>query len=114
MKQVLEAIELERQRQKALLYQGKIKGTAAEIYLLDTDRYLMLARQTGKLAHAISMEADLALIRSELVQTAAICVAWCEALDRESQLTTAQKDSLDRTIRPKKLRKVVEFREGNA
>lgn len=80
----LTAIWRERERQDALKKQGRFQWTAADsecpLYL----RLGMLVEEVGEVARAVQGGHDAGDLREELVQCAAICCAWFEALSKTS------------------------------
>lgn len=87
----LEAIHVERRRQEELKEQGKFAFTCADP-MLDVEKLGVLAEEAGEVAKAVN-ELNAARnatkrkrwrnnLREELVQTAAVCVAWIEAIDK--------------------------------
>lgn len=76
----------ERQRQDTLKQQGKFRYTCADSPLSHAERLAVLAEEFGEVAHevneGINRPIDNKLLRTELIQVAAVCVAWIEAIDR--------------------------------
>lgn len=85
--EVLEEVHRERQRQDELKRRGKFARTCADA-MSDPERLAVLAEEFGEVAREVTeaisdpSRRDVAKLRAELVQTAAVCVAWCEGLDR--------------------------------
>ena len=79
----------ERIRQERLKREGKFKHTCAEPDMLASEKYLVLAEETGEVARAIlnlqnfsrDYGADLGKVRKELIEVAAVSVAWIEFID---------------------------------
>ena len=85
------AIKLERQRQEKAAG-TRFRHTLASNKLHDSDRLALLTRELGEVAQATNLPAtDLrpellekqhaVLLRDELIQVAALAVAWVEHLD---------------------------------
>ncbi len=112
MAKVLKAVRDERHRQEVLLLQGKFPWSCDNVEVTDIKKLGVLAEEFGKavkeaaqiqeqydrnypgedlnlindnIARAVRRRRK--LLRTELIQVAAVCVAWCEALDT---LTTAE------------------------
>lgn len=79
----------ERERQEAKFTGWSVASDA----LNDNERLAILTEEVGEVARELcerlgkcrspmQIEASEAMLRRELVQTAAVCVAWIEALDR--------------------------------
>lgn len=83
------AISRERARQETLKAAGKFKYTCADSNMLSSEKYLVLAEEVGEVARAVlnlqnfafDYSADLGKVREELVQVAAVSVAWLEFID---------------------------------
>ena len=84
---VLAAIRLERTRQEYLKGQGKFSHTCADPQMSNAERFLVLAEEFGEVGHELNegigegRSVNVVKLRNELVQVAAVCVAWCEAID---------------------------------
>jgi hypothetical protein len=76
--QIYEAIDAERFRQETLKLEGKFKYTCA-YKLVPECKLAILAEEFGEVARAVC-ENDNANLCEELVQVAAVCVAWLESL----------------------------------
>jgi NTP pyrophosphatase (non-canonical NTP hydrolase) len=72
------AIRVERMRQERLKAAGKFAATPADD-IPDTDRLPMLVEEVGEVARALC---DGTNLREELVQVAAVALAWVEALEK--------------------------------
>jgi len=87
MDRVLVRVERERQRQEALRVAGKFAFTCADAGMTNAERFMVLAEEFGEVAHELNegigdgRSVSLERLRTELVQVAAVCVAWCEAID---------------------------------
>ena len=76
---IIEAILEERRRQEFLKSQGTIPFSCADEVPMSL-KHLVLSEEVGEVAKAIQ-ERDWTNLRDELTQTAAVCVAWLEALE---------------------------------
>ena len=81
---VLLAVHSERQHQEQLAREGKFAYTCADA-IPDRDRLLVLIEEVGEVARAVLGNADAGNLRAELVQVAAVAVAWVEGLDADKQ-----------------------------
>lgn len=96
----------ERVRQEELKAAGKFKYTCADSNMLSSEKYLVLAEEVGEVARAVlnlqnfafDYSSDLGKVREELVQVAAVSVAWLEFIDSilypepHSEITQASVD----------------------
>lgn len=86
---VLDAVARERARQEALRASGKFSWTCSDPLVSDAHKLAVLAEEFGEVSRAIVEQLidvtrrDVPALRAELVQVAAVAVAWCEALDAE-------------------------------
>lgn len=93
---ILKEIAQERQRQSWLREQGKFTATLADVdaagesVLSPTQKLAVLAEEVGEVARcALALERlvhepdDVRSLRTELIQVAALAVAWLEALPEE-------------------------------
>lgn len=105
---ILLEIQRERERQEELKRAGKFLFTPADIIMTNPERLAILAEEFGKTAREVTEEiiletkarnqylhpkdsdvwnisrvALLRKMREELIQVAAVCVAWTEGLDKE-------------------------------
>lgn len=90
---VLIAVGTERKRQEHLKATGKFEFTCADVDMTDYERFAVLGEEVGEVAKEVLTQADRPLahdtagsrtaLRKELVQVAAVAVAWVEALGRE-------------------------------
>lgn len=82
------AIAAERQRQRELLATGKIKEDVASPAMPAPAKFRVLFEECGEVAHAIDQVAHHGLavgnVHTELIQVAAVCVAWLESLEGET------------------------------
>lgn len=88
-KKILIDVAAERARQEVLRESGKFSWTCADESVPDASKLAVLGEEYGEVSREI-VEAlidparrDRVKLRAELVQVAAVCVAWCEALDEE-------------------------------
>jgi NTP pyrophosphatase (non-canonical NTP hydrolase) len=100
---ILLAIGNERSRQEKLKFDGKFLWTCADSGVTHHEKLAVLAEEFGEVAkEVVDYNIDvvkyakeilpfplhrriyyLKRIREELIQVAAVCVAWCEAIDKE-------------------------------
>jgi NTP pyrophosphatase (non-canonical NTP hydrolase) len=86
---VLDAVLNERDRQDALKAAGKFLYTCADPQMLSAEKCLVLTEECGEVARAVlnlhhfsrDYGADLGRVREELVQVAAVAVAWLEFIE---------------------------------
>lgn len=84
---ILLAIVTERDRQEELRAAGRFLHSAASPALAHSERCLILGEEFGEVARACLEASQLAndshgkLIRTELIQLAAVALAWLEAPD---------------------------------
>ncbi|MGH9966562.1 MAG: hypothetical protein ACREBG_01845 [Pyrinomonadaceae bacterium] len=90
METTLQAIRNECHRQEELIKSGKFSWSCDKPGIPDSQRLTVLAEEFGEVAREV-MEAlisesryDREKLRKELVQVAAVRVAWCEALEAEA------------------------------
>ncbi len=81
MRDVLRAVAHERIRQEELKAAGKFTHTCADAELSDDACCRVLGEEFGEVCRALN-DGDLANLREELVQVAAVAVAWVERIDR--------------------------------
>lgn len=85
---VLDDVRWERGRQERLKLSGKFPMTCADEGITNAERYTILGEEFGEVGHEVNeaignpAKLDEVKLRAELVQVAAVCVAWCEAIDR--------------------------------
>lgn len=70
----------ERQRQEHLLKQGKFPFTCANPEISDIQKLPVLGEEFGEVSKAINEQQSIEELKSELIQVAAVCVAWLESL----------------------------------
>ena len=83
----------ERSRQEQLKQEGRFAYTCADTDVSDTEKLVILAREFGEVAESVNVSGDkreklLSLqtrshLREELIQVAAVAVAWVESLVEE-------------------------------
>ncbi len=81
-------LDAERHRQEQLKRAGRFKHTAADREISHKDRLAILAEEFGEVAGAVvqlsglsnDRQASEADLQRELVQVAAVCLAWLEGL----------------------------------
>lgn len=78
---VFDEVSCERDRQESLKAIGKFRYTCADPEMIDADRSLVLLEEVGEVARAV-LESDAANVHQELVQVAAVAVAWLESHER--------------------------------
>jgi len=77
----------ERYRQERLKYDGRFTYTCADSEMTDPERLAVLVEEVGEAGHEVNegigdhAKLDRAKLRKELVQVAAVAVAWIEELD---------------------------------
>lgn len=76
---IFSEILIERGRQEHLRASGKFKETCASASMPASEKYVVLGEEVGEIAQAI-LHDDTANLREELIQVAAVCVAWLESL----------------------------------
>lgn len=85
-------IETERLRQEFLKQDGRFQFTCADVEMANGDRLAVLMEEVGETAQAvlelslISHDRHDTTLRKEIVQVAAVCVAWLEGLDNEDEM----------------------------
>lgn len=80
MGNALSDVYLERVRQERLRDEGKFSHTCAQPDCPNHLRFAALMEEVGEVAHA-HLEGDPDEMRKELIQVAAVCVAWVEGID---------------------------------
>jgi hypothetical protein len=86
----LTAVGSERKRQERLKETGKFKFTCAGIEMTPAEKFAVLGEEFGEVAREVLTQPDDAIahdtkgsregLRSELIQVAAVAVAWVESL----------------------------------
>ncbi len=85
----LDSIRGERARQERLKLEGRYKFTCADLEPSPCEKLAILGEEFGEAAHEVNetigghAKLDRAALRKELVQVAAVAVAWIESIDRE-------------------------------
>lgn len=93
--EVLSDVIVERERQQKLKAEGRFRYTCADPEITDDECYVVLGEEFGEVAQQVLTQPDRvggersfdtvgsrAGLRKELVQVAAVAVAWIERLDR--------------------------------
>lgn len=91
---VIDNVYLERIRQEKLKLQGKFYWTCADLYnnnkpITTAEKLSVLAEEFGEVARLVtetvidSNRYNPKELMKELIQVAAVAVAWCEAIDKE-------------------------------
>ena len=79
-RRVLFDIAMERERQDTLKAEGRFEYTCADLAMSHPQHCLtILAEEFGEVARAICDNRE--NLRAELIQVAAVCLAWLEGLD---------------------------------
>ncbi|EMO91249.1 hypothetical protein [Leptospira noguchii] len=81
---ILKLIQLERERQEKLKQTGKFQFTCAD-QVLDCEKLPILLEEVGEVAKAMNEMDSLGIVR-ELIQVAAVSVAWLESSTNEKIL----------------------------
>lgn len=84
---VLQQVNAERYRQEDLRERGKFPATCATPNgLTNAEKFSVLGEEVGEVARHVTEERidparlDKAKLRKELIEVAAVCVAWAESL----------------------------------
>lgn len=85
---VMAAVSLERDRQEQLKHAGRFAHTCSDVELDELERFAILVEEIGEVARALNDDQGRARLRAELVQVAAVAVAWIEGLDRQGPVVT--------------------------
>lgn len=94
MERIFFAVREERRRQQELKEAGRFLYTCADLEMTDVQRGLVVGEEYGEVCRAVLNfdglandpgKANLMVLRKELVQLAAVTVAWVEALDKISE-----------------------------
>lgn len=86
--QIWDDILRERSRQERLKAAGKFEFSCADDGLNDYERYSILGEEFGEVGHELNEgipggHADIEKLRTELIQVAAVAVAWVEHIDKQ-------------------------------
>ncbi len=82
MHAVLHDVGMERFRQERLRIAGKFSATCADpTAMTNAERFAVLGEEFGEVAREVVEHGDDGVLRDELVQVAAVAVAWIEAID---------------------------------
>lgn len=82
----LREVRTERYRQEQLKHEGRFRYTCADKELTNAERAVILGEEFGEACRAVLEAGDVvndkhgAQLRKELIQVAAVAVAWIEAL----------------------------------
>jgi NTP pyrophosphatase (non-canonical NTP hydrolase) len=79
----LQAVEAERRRQESLRDAGKFDATCADLAPRSGQSLAILTEELGEVARALNEKEPIEHLREELIQVAAVAVAWAEACDDE-------------------------------
>lgn len=79
---ILKLIQLERGRQEALKQTGKFQFTCADP-ISDWKKLPILLEEVGEVAKAMNEDDSIGIVK-ELIQVAAVCVAWLESSTNEN------------------------------
>lgn len=94
LQSVLNDVEAERNRQEKLREAGKFGWTAAELFhknklIACEEKLAVLSEEFGEVARLVAetvierSRRNPRELKKELIQVAAVAIAWCEAIDRE-------------------------------
>lgn len=83
MRRVWDDVTNERYRQEKLRLSGKFSDTLASHHIASAEKLAVLAEEFGEVAREVCELGSYENMRKELVQVAACCVAWCEAIDEQ-------------------------------
>jgi len=86
--QILRELAAERVRQELLVESGKHDMSCAHPLKRNCERLGVLMEEVGEVARAINDGEPTGNLRAELVQVAAVCVSWVEAIDGERARAT--------------------------
>lgn len=84
---VLSNVLEERMRQEMLRLEGKFKTTCSDRNMDEFHKLAILAEEFGEVSRLLAEQAidstrrNPVELRKELIQVAAVAVAWCEAID---------------------------------
>lgn len=87
---VLGEVYAERGRQEFLRSKGKFPWTCRDVGPSDAEKNAVLGEEVGEVAREVTESLIQGIrrthnLRKELVQVAAVCVAWIEAIDVETE-----------------------------
>lgn len=77
---ILASIEFERARQTTLLEKGLIPEDIADVIVGDETKLSVLMEEVGEVAREINEGPNLDRLKKELIQVAAVAVAWAESI----------------------------------
>lgn len=88
----LESVASERSRQEMLREEGRFQHTTASPHITNAEKLAILVEEVGEVAQQVltqpgeelsnDTQGALEELRSELIQVAAVAVAWVEGIDR--------------------------------
>jgi NTP pyrophosphatase (non-canonical NTP hydrolase) len=78
---VLAMLGSERVRQEALVAAGKLRWNCRDDTVSDESKTCPLIEEVGEVGKAIHEKQGMNQLRTELIQVAAICVAWVESIN---------------------------------
>lgn len=85
---ILNEVFDERVRQERLRHEGKFAYTCASPEMTHAERFAVLGEEVGEAGHEVNegvgpgRSIDLKKLRKELIEVAAVAVAWVEAIDK--------------------------------
>lgn len=79
---VLKDVAFERIKQEQLRVAGKFSHTCASQQLKDGQKLAVLVEEVGEVAKAINESSGSDSLRNELIQVAAVAIAWVESIDQ--------------------------------
>ena len=87
LEKIFAHIAFERARQERLKAEGKFEFSCADDGINDYERFSILAEEFGEVGHELNEgiprdQANKEKLRDELIQVAAVCVAWVEHIDK--------------------------------
>lgn len=86
---IFQDVNDERHRQEELKEAGRFKFSCADKEMTDSEKFLVLSEEVGEVArallndHLLASDSKRRELRAELIQIAAVCVAWVECLDHK-------------------------------
>jgi len=83
MEDILYSVKCERIRQEELKKHGEFEFTCADAAMPLATKLAVLVEEVGEVARALCDDESVDRLRDELVQVAAVSVAWIQALDKQ-------------------------------
>ena len=77
---ILASIEFERARQTTLLEEGRIPEDVADVTVGDETKLSVLMEEVGEVARELNEGPNFDRLKKELIQVAAVAVAWAESI----------------------------------